>query len=57
MSGREQMILNSTWQTVTYAKGDYTISIVATPVPGEVDTTDDSYMLDGSSGYSRRCFK
>jgi len=43
MSGREQMILNSTWQTTTYAKGNYTISIIATPIPGEVDTTDDSY--------------
>ncbi len=44
MSGREQMTLNSMWQTATYIKGNYTISIVATPVPGEVDTTDDSYI-------------
>lgn len=44
MSSTEQILLNSTWQTGTYAKGDYTISIVASPVPGEVDTTDDSYI-------------
>ncbi len=44
MPGRSQLILSSTWQTGTYTKGNYTISIVATPVPGEVDTTDDSYI-------------
>jgi parallel beta-helix repeat protein len=43
MSGREQRILNSTWQTATYAKGNYTIRLVAAPRLGEVDTTDDSF--------------
>jgi hypothetical protein len=43
MSGKEKRILNSTWQTTTYAKGNHTISIVATPILDEVDKTDDSY--------------
>ena len=43
LSGREQTILNVVWQTSTYAKGNYTISVIATPVPDEVDTTDNNY--------------
>ena len=43
MPGREQMILNSTWQTTAYAFGNYTLSAVAAPIPGEEDTTDNSY--------------
>ena len=44
MSGRDKMTLNSTWQTAAYTKGNYTISIIATPIPGEVDTTDDNFV-------------
>jgi parallel beta-helix repeat protein len=41
--GIGQMTLNSTWQTSTYVKGNHTIAIIATPIPAEVDTTDDSF--------------
>ena len=44
MSGLDKMTLNSTWQTAAYTKGNYTISIIATPIPSEVDTTDDNFM-------------
>lgn len=42
LSGREHMILNSTWQTTTYTKGNYAVSAVATPILGEGDIIDNS---------------
>jgi hypothetical protein len=32
-----------TWNTTGFAKGNYTISAYATPVPGETDTADNTY--------------
>jgi len=34
------------WNTTGFAKGDYTISAEATPIPGEIDTADNLY-VDG----------
>jgi len=42
MTGRNQTILNATWQTATYTKGNYTTRIVADTVSGEVDITDNN---------------
>jgi nitrous oxidase accessory protein NosD len=36
-----------TWDTTGFAKGNYTISAYAWPVPGETDTTDNTY-VDGT---------
>ena len=36
-----------TWNTTGFAKGNYTISAYAWPVPGETDTADNKY-IDGS---------
>jgi len=36
-----------TWNTTSFAKGDYTISAYAWPVPGEADTDDNLY-VDGN---------
>jgi hypothetical protein len=33
-----------TWNTTGFAKGNYTISAVAEPVPGETDTADNTFM-------------
>jgi hypothetical protein len=35
-----------TWNTTGFAKGNYTISAYASPVPGETDTSDNTY-IDG----------
>ena len=43
MTGRNQTILNATWQTATYTKGNYTVRVVADTVPGETDITDNNY--------------
>jgi len=33
-----------TWDTTCWAKGSYTITAKATPVPGEIDTTDNTHI-------------
>jgi hypothetical protein len=38
--------LTFTWNTTGFAKGNYTISACATPVPGETDTSDNTF-VDG----------
>jgi len=35
-----------TWNTTSFAKGNYTISAYATPIPNETDTADNTY-IDG----------
>jgi parallel beta-helix repeat protein len=42
VAGIDSIILNFTWNTTSFAKGNYTISAYATPVPGETDTTDNT---------------
>jgi hypothetical protein len=39
--------LTLTWDTTAFAKGNYTISAYATPVPSETDTIDNTF-IDGS---------
>ena len=39
----ESRTINVTWDTTGFAKGNYTISIYAEPVPGETNTTDNFY--------------
>jgi subtilisin family serine protease len=39
--------LTFTWNTTTYAKGNYTVSAYASPIPNEIDTTDNTY-TDGT---------
>jgi parallel beta-helix repeat protein len=54
--------ISFTWNTTGFAKGNYTISAYAEPVPGETDTTDNNFTggwvivamigdITGSSGY------
>ena len=42
MTGRNQTILNATWQTATYTRGNYTTRIVADTVSGETDIADNN---------------
>jgi parallel beta-helix repeat protein len=44
LASRDSVILNFTWNTAGFAKGNYTISAYATPVPGEIDTADNTYI-------------
>jgi outer membrane protein assembly factor BamB len=39
--------LTFTWNTTGFAKGNYTISAYAWPIPGEIDTADNTYIFDG----------
>jgi parallel beta-helix repeat protein len=43
LPSRKSIILNFTWDTTGFAKGNYTIWAYAWPVQGEVDTTDNTY--------------
>ena len=43
----EQTTLTFTWNASGFAKGNYTISAVATPVPDETDTADNTF-VDGT---------
>ena len=36
-------VITAVWDTSRFAKGNYTISAYATPVPGETDTTDNTF--------------
>jgi len=49
INATSQMTLTFTWNTTGLAKGNYTISAYATPVPGETDTTDNTLL--GSAFY------
>jgi len=42
-----QTTLTFTWDVSGFAKGNYTISAVAAPVPGETDTGDNTF-VDGT---------
>lgn len=42
----KSIIITFIWNTTGFALGNYTISAIATPVPGETDTTDNIY-IDG----------
>jgi hypothetical protein len=39
---RNCTILTISWNTASFAKGSYTLSVVTDPVPDETDTTDNS---------------
>jgi len=47
LTSRNSTIVTFTWDTTDMPYGDYTISAVATPVPGETDTTDNTF-IDGT---------
>jgi len=42
LAGRSSLILNFTWDTEGFAKGNYTIKAYASPVPDETDTADNT---------------
>ena len=46
LSGGNSATITFTWSTTGFALGSYTISAYATPVLGEMDTTDNTY-IDG----------
>ena len=46
LASRNSVILNFTWNTTGFAKGNYTIWAYAWPVPDEIDT-DDNTKVDG----------
>ena len=46
LASRNSVILNFTWYTSGFAKGNYTISAYAWPVPDETDTADNT-LIDG----------
>ena len=46
LASRNSVILNFTWYTSGFAKGNYTISAYASPVPDETDTADNT-LIDG----------
>jgi parallel beta-helix repeat protein len=43
LGGRTSTILDFTWNTTGFAMGNYAISAIATPVPGETDTRDNTF--------------
>jgi len=46
LTSRNSTTITLTWNTTGFAKGNYTISAYATPVPGETDTADNN-LVDG----------
>jgi len=44
LSSGNSTTVTFTWNTTGFAKGNYTISAYAWPVPGETDTTDNTYV-------------
>lgn len=46
LSGDKSTTITITWDTTGVAKGNYTITVHVTPVPGETDTTDNT-LTDG----------
>jgi len=44
LTGMKATTTTFTWNTTGFAKGSYTISAYAWPVPGEIDTTDNTYI-------------
>jgi len=44
LQGDSSTTLTFTWNTTGFEKGNYTISAYAWPVPGETDTTDNTYI-------------
>jgi len=43
LASKEEKNVTFTWNTTSFAKGNYTISAYAWPVPGETDTTDNTF--------------
>jgi len=43
LTGGNSTIITFTWNTTGVAKGNYTVTAEATPVPGETDATDNTY--------------
>ncbi|MGA2308943.1 MAG: NosD domain-containing protein [Candidatus Bathyarchaeia archaeon] len=48
LAARTSIVLNFTWHTTGFAESNYTMSVYATPVPGETDTTDNNF-IDGQA--------
>ena len=46
LDGNTSTTITFTWNTTGYAKGNYTITAYAWPIPGETDTTDNTYTDD-----------
>ena len=46
LANKASTILTFTWNTTGFVKGNYTVSAYAWPVPGETDTTDNTF-VDG----------
>jgi len=44
MSPNSSTIISFSWNTTGFAKGNYTVSAYAVPVPGETDTSDNTYV-------------
>jgi len=42
LASKDSTVLNITWDTTSFTRGNYTISSCAQPVPGEVDITDNT---------------
>jgi len=49
LAGGGEKIIIFTWDTTGFAKGNYTLSAYATPLPGETDIADNTY-TDGTVG-------
>jgi len=46
LTNRNSTTINLTWNTTGWDKGNYTITAKATPIPGETDTADNTF-IDG----------
>ena len=46
LASGESRTLTFTWNTSGFAKGNYTITVYATPLPNETDTTDNTLVAD-----------
>jgi len=46
LTSGDSTIMTFTWDTTGFAKGNHTLSAIATPVPGETDTLD-NILIDG----------
>jgi hypothetical protein len=44
LSSGNSTTITFTWNTTGFAKGNYTISVYAEPVPGETDTADNNFI-------------